>query len=57
MQMPEKKNRVLKQQRLLELRQKIASGTEQISQGKVTEGELVFARLQEKIRSTSESRL
>jgi antitoxin ParD1/3/4 len=48
MQLPEERNRVLKQQRLVELRQKIASGTEQIAQGKVTEGELVFARLQEK---------
>ena len=48
LQLLEERNRVLKQQRLVELRQKIASGTEQIAQGKVTEGELVFARLQEK---------
>jgi hypothetical protein len=54
MQLPEERNHVLKLQRLVELRQKIASGTEQIAQGKVTEGELVFARLQEKIRSISE---
>ncbi len=54
LQLLEERNRVLEQQRLVELRQKIASGTEQIAQGKVTEGELVFARLQEKIRSISE---
>ena len=57
LQLLEERNRVLKQQRLVELRQKIASGTEQIAQGKVTEGELVFGRLQEKIRSISESGL
>ncbi|TAG88195.1 MAG: type II toxin-antitoxin system ParD family antitoxin [Oscillatoriales cyanobacterium] len=57
LQLLEERNRVLKQQRLVELRQKIASGTEQIAQGKVTEGELVFARFQEKIRSISESGL
>ncbi|MEO1428268.1 MAG: type II toxin-antitoxin system ParD family antitoxin [Cyanobacteria bacterium J06633_8] len=35
---------------LEELRQKIAVGTEQIEQGRVTDGEVVFERLQEKIR-------
>ena len=56
MQPPEKRNRALKQKRLAELRQKIASGTEQIAQGKVTDGELIFTKLQEKIRSISESK-
>ncbi|WP_414622559.1 type II toxin-antitoxin system ParD family antitoxin [Calothrix sp. CCY 0018] len=39
-----------RERRLEELRQKIAVGTEQIEQGRVTDGEIVFARLQEKIR-------
>jgi len=55
MQLPEERNRALKQQRLAELRQKIASSTEQIAQGKVTDGEVVFARLQSKIRSMIEN--
>ncbi|MCC3406220.1 MAG: type II toxin-antitoxin system ParD family antitoxin [Microcoleus sp. PH2017_10_PVI_O_A] len=55
LQLLEERNRALKQQRLAALRQKIASGTEQIAQGKVTDGEVVFARLQEKIRLISES--
>jgi len=38
-----------RERRIEELRQKIAEGTEEISQGKVTDGELVFARLREKI--------
>ncbi len=38
-----------RERRLEELRQKIAVGTEQIAQGRVTDGEIVFARLQEKI--------
>ncbi|MGB3759623.1 MAG: type II toxin-antitoxin system ParD family antitoxin [Rivularia sp. (in: cyanobacteria)] len=38
-----------RQRRLEELRQKIAVGTEQIEQGRVTDGEIVFERLQEKI--------
>lgn len=42
------------EKRLEELRQKIAVGTEQIEQGKVTDGEIVFARLQEKIRKIAE---
>jgi antitoxin ParD1/3/4 len=36
--------------RLEELRQKIAVGTEQIKNGQITDGEEVFARLQEKLR-------
>jgi antitoxin ParD1/3/4 len=43
-----------REQRLEELRQKIAVGTEQIAKGQVTDGEAVFARLQEKIRQISE---
>ncbi|MDM9585373.1 MULTISPECIES: type II toxin-antitoxin system ParD family antitoxin [unclassified Nostoc] len=43
-----------REQRLEELRQKISVGTEQIAQGQVTDGEVVFARLQEKIRLISE---
>jgi antitoxin ParD1/3/4 len=38
-----------REQRLEELRQKISVGTEQIAKGQVTDGEVVFARLQEKI--------
>lgn len=37
------------------LRQKLASGTEQINQGMVTDGETVFAQLQDKIRIISEA--
>ncbi|MEH2030727.1 MAG: type II toxin-antitoxin system ParD family antitoxin [Nostoc sp.] len=43
-----------REQRLEELRQKISVGTEQISKGQVTDGEVVFARLQEKIRLIAE---
>jgi len=39
-----------REQRIEELRQKIAVGTEQIANGQITDGEVVFARLQEKIR-------
>jgi antitoxin ParD1/3/4 len=42
-----------REQRLEELRRKIAVGTEQIAKGQVTDGEVVFARLQEKIRLAS----
>ncbi len=42
------------EKRVEELRQKIASGTEQIARGQVTEGEVVFDRLREKIRSISQ---
>lgn len=43
-----------RERRLEELRQKITIGTEQISQGRVTDGEIVFAQLQEKIRKLAE---
>ncbi|MEH2149597.1 type II toxin-antitoxin system ParD family antitoxin [Nostoc sp.] len=43
-----------REQRLEELRQKIAVGTEQIAKRQVTEGEVVFAKLQEKIRLIAE---
>ncbi|MEH2224110.1 type II toxin-antitoxin system ParD family antitoxin [Nostoc sp.] len=43
-----------REQRLEELRQDISVGTEQIAKGQVTDGEVVFARLQEKIRLISE---
>ena len=38
-----------RKQRIDELRQKIAVGSVQIAKGQVTDGELVFARIQEKI--------
>ncbi|MEH1864110.1 MAG: type II toxin-antitoxin system ParD family antitoxin [Nostoc sp.] len=43
-----------REQRLEDLRQKISVGTEQIAKGQVTDGEVVFARLQEKIRLIAE---
>ncbi|MEJ6482775.1 type II toxin-antitoxin system ParD family antitoxin [Nostoc punctiforme UO1] len=43
-----------REQRLEELRQKIAVGTEQIAKGQVTDGEVVFAKLQEKVRLIAE---
>lgn len=46
---------VQREQRLDELRQKIAVGTEQIRSGQVTDGEAVFARLQEKLDRVSQS--
>lgn len=55
LQLLEERNRALEERRLEELRLKIASGTEQIARGQVTDGEVVFARLQEKIRLISES--
>jgi antitoxin ParD1/3/4 len=39
-----------RERRIEELRQKIAVGNEQIAKGQVTDGEVVFARLQEKIQ-------
>ncbi|NJK73996.1 MAG: type II toxin-antitoxin system ParD family antitoxin [Oscillatoriales cyanobacterium RU_3_3] len=58
LQLLEEQNRAsAEQKRLEELRLKIASGTEQIARGQVTDGEIVFARLQEKILSYSESQL
>jgi len=38
-----------REQQLSELRQKIAVGAEQIYNGQVTDGEVVFAKLQEKL--------
>ncbi len=49
-QLLEKRDRALD-----ELRQKIAVGTEQIANGQVTEGEIVFSRLQQKINEITES--
>ncbi len=43
-----------REQRIEELRQKIALGTEQIAKEQVTDGEVVFARFQEKIRRITE---
>lgn len=43
-----------REKRLEELCQKIAVATQQIEQGRVTDGEVVFARLQEKIRKIAE---
>jgi antitoxin ParD1/3/4 len=45
------------EQRLEELRQKIASANEQIANGQLTDGEIVFTRIQEKIRLLSEAQL
>ncbi|CCQ63944.1 type II toxin-antitoxin system ParD family antitoxin [Crocosphaera watsonii] len=39
------------QKRLEELREKIALALEDVKQGNVTDGELVFERLQERLRS------
>ena len=39
-----------KEKQLIELRIKIAEGTEQLRQGEVIEGELVFQQLQEKLK-------
>lgn len=44
-----------RKQRIKELRQKIAVGTAQIAKGQVTDGELVFAKLQEKIEHIEQS--
>jgi antitoxin ParD1/3/4 len=43
------------EQRLEELRQQIAVGTEQIQQGRVVDGEAVFDRLQAKISQMSQT--
>jgi antitoxin ParD1/3/4 len=50
LELVKEQNRQRDEMRLSELRQKIAVGTEQIARGQVTDGEEVFARLQEKIR-------
>lgn len=43
-----------KEKKIEELREKIAIGTEQIANGQVTDGEIVFARLQEKINKIAD---
>ncbi|CAD5913190.1 hypothetical protein PCC9214_00176 [Planktothrix tepida] len=43
-----------REKQLIELRQKIAEGTQQIREGKVVDGELVFQQLQEKLNSMEE---
>ncbi|WP_334743508.1 type II toxin-antitoxin system ParD family antitoxin [Nostoc sp.] len=45
-----------REQRLKELRQKIVVGKEQIDRREVTDGEIVFAKLQEKINKIAESK-
>jgi len=44
-----------REQRIEYLRQKIKVGTAQIAEGQVTDGELVFARLQENIDKMQQS--
>ncbi|MFM6139609.1 MAG: type II toxin-antitoxin system ParD family antitoxin [Sphaerospermopsis kisseleviana] len=44
-----------KEKQLIELRQKIAKGTEQLRQGEVVEGELVFQQLQQKLQQMEQS--
>ena len=39
----------IREQKLIELREKIAAGTEQIRQGNTVDGELVFQHLQNKL--------
>lgn len=46
----EERDRALDAQRLQELRQEIAIGTEQIAKGNVTDGETVFESLRVKIQ-------
>jgi antitoxin ParD1/3/4 len=43
-----------REQQIKKLREEISLGTEQIAAGQVTDGEFVFARLQEKIRQITE---
>ncbi|UKO99876.1 type II toxin-antitoxin system ParD family antitoxin [Nostoc sp. UHCC 0870] len=43
-----------REQQIKKLREEISLGTEQIAAGQVTDGEVVFARLQEKIRQITE---
>jgi len=44
-----------KEKQLSELRRKIAEGTEQIRDGEVIEGELVFQQLQEKLKQMEQA--
>ncbi len=55
LQLLEERNRTLEQKGFEELKLKIVSGTESIARGQVTDGEVAFAQLQEKIRLISES--
>jgi antitoxin ParD1/3/4 len=55
LQLLEENYHLLVEQRLEELRQKIASANEQIANGQLTDGEIVFTRIQEKIRLLSEA--
>ncbi len=55
LQLLEERNRTLEQKGFEELKLKIASGTEPIARVQVTDGEVAFAQLQEKIRLISES--
>lgn len=48
---------VQREQRLDELRHKIAVGTEQIRNGQVTDGEAVFLQLQDKLDRMTQSSL
>jgi antitoxin ParD1/3/4 len=43
-----------RERKIKELKDKIAVGTEQIAKGQVTDGEIVFERLQEKINQIAE---
>ncbi|NJO95843.1 MAG: hypothetical protein HC775_10150 [Hyellaceae cyanobacterium CSU_1_1] len=45
----------IREKKLKELQAKIAVGTEQLANGQLTDGEQVFARLQEKINRVKES--
>lgn len=47
----EMRDRQQKEMRLEELRKEILVGTEEMRQGKVTDGEMVFERLQERLRN------
>jgi antitoxin ParD1/3/4 len=44
----------VRERKIKELRAKIAIGTEQIANGQVTDGEIVFDRLQEKINKIAD---
>ena len=44
----------VRERKIKELKDKIAVGTEQIAKGQVTDGEIVFERLQEKINQIAE---
>ncbi|MBP0016042.1 MAG: type II toxin-antitoxin system ParD family antitoxin [Cyanobacteria bacterium SBLK] len=47
----EMRDRQQKEMQLEELRKEILVGTEEMRQGKVTDGEIVFERLQERLRN------